>query len=70
MHSDLIPTTQAAEILGVERSTLSRWVTLGYITPAMRTSERGAMLFNRTDIGKFAKTDRAVAARARTKAAS
>jgi len=70
MHSDLIPTAQAAEILGIDVSTLSRWVTIGYLAPAMRTSPRGAMLFNRTEIKKFAKTDRAIAARNRSKAAS
>ncbi len=70
MPNDLIPTAAAAEILGVERSTISRWVALGYITPAMRTSTRGAMLFNRTDVRRFAKSQRAIAARARTKASA
>lgn len=55
MHTiDLISTAEAAQILGVDRSTLSRWVASGRIVPAGRTSERGAMLFDRRDIEAFA----------------
>jgi hypothetical protein len=44
---DLIASSQACERLGIDRSTLSRWVQLGKITPAMRLpGNRGAMLFD------------------------
>lgn len=47
---DLIGTVEAAEIIGVERSTLSRWVASGRITPAMQLQgTTGAMLFHRAD---------------------
>jgi excisionase family DNA binding protein len=48
---DLIGTVEAAEILGVERSTLSRWVKEGEIEPAMRLPGKvGAYLFRRAYI--------------------
>lgn len=65
MQPDLIPTAEAADLLGVDRSTISRWVAFGHLTPAVRTSERGAMLFNRAEVKTFAKTDRAISARTR-----
>lgn len=70
MQPDLIPTAEAAELLGVDRSTISRWVAFGHLVPAVRTSARGAMLFNRADVKAFAKTDRAIAARTRPTKAS
>lgn len=70
MHNDLIPTAEVADLLGVDRSTISRWVAFGHLTPAIRTSRRGAMLFNRAEVKAFAKTDRAIAARTRPSKAS
>jgi predicted site-specific integrase-resolvase len=51
---DLIGSAEACELIGVDRSTLSRWVTLGKITPAMRLpSPKGAMLFKRADVERL-----------------
>lgn len=53
---DLVSTTQACEILdGLHPSTISRWVQLGQLVPAMRVGERGAFLFRRRDIERLAK---------------
>jgi hypothetical protein len=52
---DLVGTVEAAEIIGCERSSLSRWVALGKLTPAMRlTGDTGAHLFHRADVEAFA----------------
>lgn len=49
---DLIGTVETAEILGIQRSTISRWVERGVITPALQLpGERGAMLFDRAAVG-------------------
>ncbi len=55
MTTKLIPTAEAAEILGIDRSTLSRWVAFGHIKPAMRTSPRGPMLFDRREVQRLAR---------------
>lgn len=49
---DLIGSAAACELLGIDRSTLSRWITDGRITPALKLSEgvTGAHVFNRADI--------------------
>jgi len=48
---DLLGTTEAAAELGLERSTISRWVQLGRLTPALKLPGlNGAMLFHRADI--------------------
>lgn len=48
---DLVGTVEAAAILGLERSTLSRWVQLGKLTPAHKLpGKNGAVLFHRSDI--------------------
>jgi excisionase family DNA binding protein len=50
----LIGSAEACTILGVDRSTLSRWVQLGKITPAMRLpGPKGVMLFNRDDVERL-----------------
>jgi predicted site-specific integrase-resolvase len=42
---------EVCDSVGIDRSTLSRYVTLGRITPAMRLPGRtGAMLFSPTDV--------------------
>lgn len=53
---DLVGTVEAAEIIGCERSSLSRWVALGKLTPAIRVSDgpTSAQLFHRSDIEAFA----------------
>lgn len=51
----LITTTEAMRILGVDRSTVSRWVAFGHLTPAMRVGTRGPMLFHRNTITELAK---------------
>lgn len=52
---DLVGTVEAAEIIGCERSTLSRWVALGKLTPAMQLGgPTGAHLFHRSDIATLA----------------
>lgn len=53
--SDLITTTEAAELLGVGRSTVTRWVDDGRLTPARKLAGlRGAWLFDRDTITKAA----------------
>lgn len=48
---DLIPTVEAAQILGVERSTLTRWAESGKIQVAQQLpGATGARLFRRADI--------------------
>lgn len=51
MPNDLLATVQVCELIGIDRSTLSRYVQLGRITPAMRLPGRtGSMLFNPADV--------------------
>lgn len=51
--SDLLSTVEAAAILKVERSTISRWVASGRLTPAHQIGGRtGAFLFTRSDVEK------------------
>lgn len=48
---DLIRAVEAATILGINRSTLTRWVAAGHITPAVKApGYKGIMLFNRSEI--------------------
>jgi hypothetical protein len=54
-ETDLVGTVEAAEIIGCERSTLSRWVALHKLTPALQlTGPSGAHLFHRADIERLA----------------
>jgi excisionase family DNA binding protein len=51
MPLDLIGTTEAAQRLGVDRTTFFRWVQLGRIAPVMRLpGQTGAMLFDPKDV--------------------
>lgn len=53
--ADLLSTKEAAEILKVERSTLTRWVQIGKIAPAHRLPGlTGAALFLRSDVERLA----------------
>jgi predicted site-specific integrase-resolvase len=54
-ESDLVGTRDAAEIIGCERSTLSRWVALGKLPLALQlTGPTGAHLFHRADVDRLA----------------
>lgn len=51
--AELIGSGDACKILGIDRSTLTRWVRSGRITPAGKLGNRsrtGAFVFWRTDI--------------------
>jgi excisionase family DNA binding protein len=49
--ADLLATIEVAKRLGLERSTLSRWVKEGRITPAMRLpGATGAFLFHPSEV--------------------
>lgn len=63
MHDDpsmpdietLLGTVEAAEMIGVERSTLTRWVASGRILPIRKLPGRnGAVLFDRTEVERVA----------------
>lgn len=52
---DLIPSVEATELLGVGRSTLTRWVQSGRLTEARKLPGRtGVRLFHRADIERLA----------------
>lgn len=55
MHKDLAETlvggAEASELLNIDRSTISRWVKAGKLTPALKGSGlRGELFFHREDI--------------------
>jgi excisionase family DNA binding protein len=53
MHTDhdLIGGSEAAQLLGVHRSTLGRWTQAGRISPVVQLPGRnGVVLYRRTDI--------------------
>lgn len=53
---DLIGTVEAAEVLGVERSVLTRWVQTGRLPEAIKLpGATGARLFRRSDVEALAK---------------
>ena len=53
---DLIPTAEAADILGRDVATIARWVRNGQLTPAVKAPGlRGARFFRRSDIEDFAR---------------
>ena len=48
-----ITTAEACAELGINRSTISRWVALGHISPTMKLPGRtGAFLFSRSEIAR------------------
>lgn len=52
--SDLVASQVVCARLNIDRSTLSRWVTAGRITPAIRLpGKNGAFLFNPADVDRL-----------------
>lgn len=57
MHKNrhLIGSAEAAEIVGVDRSTFTRWVNRGEVCPAVELpGKTGARLFDRAEIERLA----------------
>jgi len=55
MTSDLLTSAEVCAQLGVDRSTLSRWVASDRITPAIKAPGlRGAMFFRPADVEALA----------------
>ena len=49
--NDLIGSAEAAELLGIDRATISRWVAAGRLTPAGKIPGlTGARMFHRKDV--------------------
>ena len=56
MPQTLLPSATVCERLLIDRSTLSRWVAAGRITPTMQLPGRtGAMLFDPKDVERLAR---------------
>ena len=57
MHdSDLVGSVEAAAIIGVDPSTITRWVEKKRLTPIAKAPGRyGAFLFTRTDVQRLAR---------------
>ncbi len=54
-NPNLVGTAEAAHRLGIERSTISRWVAAGRLTPAVKLAgPTGAMLFDAGAIDRLA----------------
>lgn len=53
MTGDLIGSAEAADILGLHKSTITRWVQAGKLTPAL-TGPGGIYLFTRDHIEQLA----------------
>jgi predicted site-specific integrase-resolvase len=52
---DMIGSKESCRILGIDKATLSRWVTAGQLTPVHKLPGRnGAYLFDRTHIENIA----------------
>lgn len=50
-NPDLLSTTQAAEVIGIERSTISRWVQQGLMKPTLKLpGQQGAFVFDASEI--------------------
>lgn len=61
-NDDLLATVEAAQVIGVERSTLSRWIDSGRITPAHKLpGVNGAHLFRRSEVERVRDAYRAEA---------
>lgn len=51
-----IASAEACELLGIDRSTLTRWVASGRLTPAFKAPGlRGAYFFHRADVERLAR---------------
>lgn len=59
---DLVGSRDACAALGIDRSTLVRWVRAGKLVPARRISAGGAYLFDRAKVDALA-AERKVGAR-------
>lgn len=60
--ADLIGSREAALLLGINRSTFTRWVKAGRLTPAHSLNGRtGALVFFRSDVERLANTTEQVA---------
>ena len=60
-NANLIGSAKACQTLDIDKSTLSRWVAAGVITPAVKLPGRnGAMLFDPRDVNRLC-LDRAAA---------
>lgn len=63
MHNDLTETligsAEVSDLLHIDRSTVSRWVKSGKLTPAIKgTGVRGELFFHRDDIEALTNTSR------------
>ena len=48
--------TEVCDLLGIDRSTLTRWVASGRLTPAFKAPGlRGAYFFHRADVERLAR---------------
>lgn len=54
MPDDLLTTTEALEVLGVDRSTLTRWVAQQKITPVLGGGKGQAFVFRADDVTRLA----------------
>jgi predicted site-specific integrase-resolvase len=69
MNESLLPSTTVCDRLGIHRSTLSRWVKDGRITPAYRVPVAdGAMFFSPDDVAELEATILGAAAPAKESA--
>ena len=57
MHSDLIGTRDACEILGIDRATLTRRVAAGKVASHKLPGKTGAYLYSRADIEALREAD-------------
>jgi len=68
LQDDLIGSSEACQILGIKRSTLSRWASEDLkpearkLTPAQRLSPRGPVLWKRSEVEALAEKIKAGAA--------
>lgn len=59
-NSELIPTAEAAKVLGCNVRTIHRFVTSGKLTPAQKfPGYRGPYLFRRADVEALIRTESA-----------
>lgn len=57
MHNNpIVGSAEAAQLLGIDKSTLTRWVAAGDITPLGRVSDRknSAFIFERAEVERVA----------------
>lgn len=56
MNTTPITSAEACDLLGIDRSTLTRWVASGRLTPAFKAPGlRGPYFFHRTDVERLAR---------------